>query len=133
MRKLALILSLTSLLFACTDSAETSEVENEQADSTSIVTKEAFNEVNESTESTPEQFEKEAVEPENQMTFCDCVRKLKELENKMIESETDEEFSALEKEMDAIRKDQCKVLDEGEQNSPEARAERLARMNACLD
>lgn len=68
-----------------------------------------------------------------QMGFCECVKKLKALEDKMLETESDDEFAALELEMDLVLKENCRVLAEDDQADPEARAERQARIKACLN
>lgn len=85
------------------------------------------------TESTSiEEFEK-ATEDKGGLSFCDCVKKQAELEEKLDATEDDALVDQLFAEMEALTKGECKVLMMGGQTSPEQRAARQRRIDKCKE
>lgn len=130
MRRSLIILSFSVFTWACSGEA-TSDQTTDQVESVETNPSEEAIEAPEEPETT-EMDAAEAVEETTSLTFCECVRMLKDLEDKMLGSDTDEELETLDAEMARIRVEQCQILDQGDQSTPEARAERQAKIDACL-
>lgn len=82
-----------------------------------------------------EEMEETAVEEIKEdagLSFCDCVKKQKELENVMLETEDDDEFDAAMEEMENMKSGACKILFEGNQSTIEAKQAHEAKVNDCL-
>jgi hypothetical protein len=74
--------------------------------------------------------EKKVVE-QTGMSFCDCVKKQKEIQQKIDNSEDDEELMQLMQEMNNLRNGDCKVLFIQDQTSVDQIEERKRRIAAC--
>ena len=68
----------------------------------------------------------------SKVTFCDCIKKQKELDDKLMETEDDAEMDNILAEMDKLTEGECKNLMADKSSSPEAREERKAKIAACL-
>lgn len=105
---------------------EKDTTENETKDSNAIEIEEAIENPD---ETSIEEFEK----AEGGMSFCDCVKKVQELDDKMMADETtEEEMEAIMAEKEKLVDGECKVIKMGGQDSPEDRAERQRKAKACL-
>lgn len=79
---------------------------------------------------------KSNTQPENTeeggMSFCDCVKKQKQLEKTMLETEDDAEFDKAIEELNAMKTGECKILFEGDQSTIEAKQAHERRVKKCL-
>ena len=78
-----------------------------------------------------EEITEEKIVEETGMSFCDCVKKQKEIQKKIDESEDDEELMQLMQEMNELRNGDCKVLFIQDQTSVDQIEERKKRIAAC--
>lgn len=130
--KLLYILPFALLMSCGGGSEEKKDEKSKDGDSTETNdtnTTETEEAVENPNETSIEEFEKEN---EGGMDFCTCVLKIKELDDKMIASETDAEMEAIMAEKDKLTDTDCKVLKIGGQESPEDRAARQQKTKACL-
>jgi hypothetical protein len=134
--KYAAILCMTFLLASCGGGAD--EKKNEKtddkdttanADSNTTEPVEVEEAVENPTETSIEEFEKAS---EGGMSFCDCAKKIDELDQKMFATETDAEMEAVMAEKDKLVDGDCKVMKMGAQDSPDERAARMRKVKACL-
>ncbi len=79
----------------------------------------------------PEEITEEKIVEETGMSFCDCVKKQKEIQKRIDESEDDEELMQLMQEMNNLRNGDCKVLFIQDQTSVDQIEERKKRIAAC--
>ena len=68
---------------------------------------------------------------EGGMSFCDCVKKQKQLEKTMLETEDDAVFNKANEEMQKMKTGECKILFEGNQSSLEAKQAHERKVKAC--
>lgn len=71
-------------------------------------------------------------ENESGMSFCDCVKKQKELEKIMLETEDDLEFDKAMEELNNMKSGDCKILFEGNQSTIEAKQAHERKVKNCL-
>ncbi|MGE0561000.1 MAG: hypothetical protein AB7O47_04245 [Flavobacteriales bacterium] len=69
---------------------------------------------------------------EGGMSFCDCVKKQKQLEKTMLETEDDAEFDKAMAEMEKMKTGECKILFEGNQSTLEAKQAHEKKVKRCL-
>lgn len=132
------------VLFSC-GSSSTDESKKEDADkkdTTEVVNDETMNETDDTEEmaeedkvvvANPENTSIEAFEKKGGMSFCDCVKKTHELDEEMLLDETtDERLDEIMAEKDKLMNGDCAVLKVGGQSSPDERAARQRKVNACL-
>ncbi|MBL4651681.1 MAG: hypothetical protein JKY53_02295 [Flavobacteriales bacterium] len=68
----------------------------------------------------------------SKVTFCDCIKKQKVLDNQLMETEDDAEMDKIMAEMDALSEGECKNLMADKSTSPEDREARKAKIQGCL-
>lgn len=73
----------------------------------------------------------EAVE-EGGMSFCDCVKKQKQLEKTMLETEDDAEFDKAMEELGNMKTGECKILFEGNQSTIDGKRAHERKVKNCL-
>lgn len=66
------------------------------------------------------------------LSFCDCVKKQKEIDDKMVLAEADDEVEVLLNESEKLRNGICKVLKAGNQMTAAEKKAREAKVKACL-
>ncbi|MCB9335567.1 MAG: hypothetical protein H6586_05420 [Flavobacteriales bacterium] len=66
------------------------------------------------------------------MSFCDCVKKQKELEKTMLETEDDDVFDKAMEELEAMKTGECKILFEGNQSTVEGKKAHEQKVKRCL-
>ena len=142
-----LIVLFTLFIVACGGN-ETTEEGNKNTDSTTVNTEENVTTAEETPADTSminaedtvgtegiatdeEEITEEKVVEETGMSFCDCVKKQKEIQKKIDESEDDEELMQLMQEMNDLRNGDCKVLFIQDQTSVDQVEERKKRIAAC--
>jgi hypothetical protein len=150
MKNLILLFSITFLFFAC----NTSEDNQEEINSDSTETQEVFiddvnSEVTAADTSSTGVFQEEADEnltlqeslkanaekstdETGGMSFCDCVKKQKQLEKTMLETEDDAEFDSAMEELNNMKTGECKILFEGNQSTMEAKQAHERKVKKCL-
>lgn len=69
---------------------------------------------------------------EGGLSFCDCVKKQKQLEKTMLETEDDAAFDKAMEEMEKMKTGECKILFEGNQSTLEAKQAHEKKVKACL-
>ena len=69
---------------------------------------------------------------EGGMSFCDCVKKQKQLEKTILETEDDAEFDKAMLEMENMKTGECKILFEGNQSTIEAKQAHERKVKQCL-
>jgi hypothetical protein len=75
----------------------------------------------------------EAVEAEGAgMSFCDCVKKMKELDDKLMTEEDEVKLNAILAEKEKLADGECSVIKAGSQTTPAQRAERARKVKECL-
>lgn len=67
------------------------------------------------------------------VTFCDCVKKQNDIDQRMEDAEEDAEINALMEEMDKLSEGPCKDMLSETQTTPEQREERKLRIAKCLE
>lgn len=141
MNKLPYILSISIfalLLTSCsTDNSEiTTENTTIDNDSTAILEAQALDDSIQAERAkemeTMEEGETPTIEEESGLSFCDCVKKLKEIEAKMISSEDDDELMSLMEEQSTMKDGECKILFQGNQSTIEAKEEHQQKIASCL-
>lgn len=76
--------------------------------------------------------DKEVVE-EGGMSFCDCVKRNKELSDIMMgENTSDEDFDKAMNELEAIKTGDCKILFAAKQNTIDEKNAHQRKVNRCL-
>lgn len=68
---------------------------------------------------------------EGGLSFCDCVKKQKQLEKTMLETEDDAAFDKAMEEMEKMKTGECKILFEGNQSTLEAKQAHEKKVKAC--
>lgn len=68
---------------------------------------------------------------EGGLSFCDCVKKQKQLEKTMLETEDDAAFDKAMEEMEKMKTGECKILFEGNQSTLEAKQVHEKKVKAC--
>lgn len=68
----------------------------------------------------------------NQLSFCDCVKKMNKLEADMEDAEGDA-FEKLFDEMDRMQKEECAILLVSPNRTPEERAAHKRKVDKCLN
>ncbi len=76
--------------------------------------------------------EKEPVVEEGGMSFCDCVKKNKELSDLMLETEDDAVFDKAMADLEAMKTDECKILFAGKQNTIDEKKAHERKVKRCL-
>lgn len=66
------------------------------------------------------------------MSFCDCAKKIKTLDDQIMAEEDETKTEALMAEKDKLMDGDCLVMKAGAQNTPAQRAERMRKVNECL-
>lgn len=79
-----------------------------------------------------EKTEKAELKVLSKVTFCDCIKKQKALDDQLMETEDDAEMDKIMTEMDELSAGECKNIMADNSVSPEARDERKAKIQACL-
>jgi hypothetical protein len=69
---------------------------------------------------------------EGAMSFCDCVKKNKELNDLMMETEDDAVLDKVMKDLEGLRTGECKILFEGKQNTIEEKQAHERKVKRCL-
>jgi len=69
---------------------------------------------------------------EGALSFCDCVKKNKELNDLMMESEDDAVLDKVMKDLEDLRTGECKILFEGKQNTIEEKQAHERKVKRCL-
>ena len=75
---------------------------------------------------------KEELKQLPQVTFCDCIKKQKALDDRLMETEDDAEINKIMADMDELSAGPCKNLLADKSTSPDAREERKAKIAKCL-
>lgn len=155
MKKLFLIPCLfvfALVLFSCggNDEAPTEETANEEVtveefkdnpnaeitaadtSSTGVYQEEVTEEATTLQEALQQTNSSDTQEEESGMSFCDCVRKQKELEKLMLETEDDAEFDKAMEELQQMKDGDCKILFEGNQTTIEDKQAHERKVKACL-
>ena len=93
-------------------------------------------EVNESEETSLQDAMKSKNKPEitneGAMSFCDCVKKNKALNDLMMETEDDAVLDQVMTDLESLRIGDCKILFEGNQNTIEEKQAHEQKVKACL-
>lgn len=71
-------------------------------------------------------------EEHKQLTFCDCVKKQKELDDAMELEEDDAKLMDILDEMERLVNEECKVLTVGPNRTPDERAAHKRKVRKCL-
>lgn len=152
MKHLTFLLSITLVLFSC----NSTENNQEEINQDSTVVEEVFidnanAEVTAADTSSTGVYQEEVNEDENLtlqeslkansetnieetggMSFCDCVKKQKQLEKTMLETEDDAEFDNAMEELNNMKTGDCKILFEGDQSTMEAKQAHERKVKKCL-
>lgn len=148
--KYLILLSITFFFFSCgstddnvnditNDSTQTEEVFIDDANaeitaadtsSTGVFQEEADENIS-LQESLKANAEKSTEAPGG-MSFCDCVKKQKQLEKTMLETEDDAEFDLAMEELNGMKTGDCKILFEGNQSTMEAKQAHERKVKKCL-
>jgi len=75
---------------------------------------------------------KEEVVEENGMSFCDCVKKQKELSDLMMETEDDAVFKQAITDLEELKTGDCKILFATQQNTIEEKQAHERKVKRCL-
>ena len=70
---------------------------------------------------------------ENGMSFCDCVKKQKELSDLMLDTEDDDVFDKAMKDLEAMKDGDCKILFASKQNTIEGKLAHERKVKKCLN
>lgn len=136
MRNLLLIMTAT-VLFSCGGGESTTTEENKQdtakVEETTVDTSNTIVEETTVTEVAAEGKSIEEVEKSGGLSFCDCVKKQKEIDDKMIITDDDAGIEALLAESEKLRNGECAVLKAGPQMTAAEKKAREAKVNACLN
>lgn len=74
----------------------------------------------------------EVVVEEGGLSFCDCVKKQKELNDLIMETEDDSEMEKAMQELEEMKKGECKVLFSSNQNNIEEKEAHARKVKGCL-
>lgn len=107
--------------FTAADTSSTGVYQEEVIETEETSLKEALKK-----ESKPEIIE------ENAMSFCDCVKKNKALNDLMMETEDDAVLDKVMTDLENLRTGDCKILFEGKQNTIEAKQEHEQKVANCF-
>lgn len=143
---LASILFLTSLIFACSSPTTTEEealaedqveVVNENSEVTAADTSSTGvyqEEVEEGPTSLKDAMKAHATEvvEEGGMSFCDCVKKQKVLNDLIMETEDDAEMDKAMKELEAMKTGECKILFSVKQNTMDEKQAHQQKVKRCF-
>ena len=148
MKKLATLLSiLTFVLFltSCGGDEPIEEVieevvvddpnaEETAADTSSTgVYQEEVSEEPQSLEEAMQGSDSEPVVEEGGMSFCDCVKKNKELQDVMMgENTSDEDFDKAMAELEAMKTGECKIMFAAKQNTMDDKKAHERKVKRCL-
>lgn len=69
---------------------------------------------------------------EGGLSFCDCVKKQKTLNDLILETEDDAEMEKAMKELEAMKTGDCKILFSAKQNTVEEKQAHLQKVKRCL-
>lgn len=108
--------------FTAADTSSTGVYQEEVDDSKEMTLQEALKADNQNS----------SEEEEGGMSFCDCVKKQKELEKIMLETEDDAEFDNAMKELEEMKTGDCKILFEGNQSTVEDKKAHEQKVKRCL-
>ena len=130
MKYLSLIMVV--ILFAC--NSKTEEKKEKTDDKDSLENNDSHTvDVKEAEENPEETSIEEFEKAEGGMSFCDCVKKIDELDKLMMsDNVSDADFENAMAEKEKLVDGDCKVIKMGGQDSPEERAERQRKAKACL-
>lgn len=78
------------------------------------------------------QSSNEEVVEEGGLSFCDCVKKQKELETIMLETEDDAEFDRVMEELENMKTGDCKILFAGNITTIEEKRAHERKVKKCL-
>lgn len=78
------------------------------------------------------QKKNEVVVEEGGLSFCDCVKKQKELNDLIMETEDDAEMEKAMQELENMKTGECKVLFSTNQNNIEEKQAHARKVKACL-
>lgn len=107
--------------FTAADTSSTGVYQEEVDDSKEMTLQEALKADNQNSS-----------EEEGGMSFCDCVKKQKELEKIMLETEDDAEFDKAMEELEGMKTGECKILFEGNQSTVEDKKAHEQKVKRCL-
>lgn len=149
--KWTLLLTVFTVFMACSNETETTEeemvVEEEtvtepvmdpNAEITAADTSSTGvyqEEVTESPSSLKEAMQSSNNQPvveEGGLSFCDCVKKQKELNELIMETEDDAEMEKAMTELETMKTGECKVLFSAKQNTIEEKEAHARRVKKCL-
>ncbi len=111
--------------------AEAVEQEKAMADSAKVEEAELPEEVLTDDE-LEEKTEKAELKVLSKVTFCDCIKKQKALDDRLMETEDDAEMDKIMAEMDELTEGECKNLMADNSTSPEDRKNRKVKIQGCL-
>lgn len=93
-------------------------------------------EVSEEPQSLQEAMQGSSTEPEVEedgMSFCDCVKKNKKLQDIMMADDTsDEDFDKAMADLEAMKTDECKIMFAGKQNTMDDKKAHERKVRRCL-
>ena len=150
--KWTLLLTAFAVFMACSNETETTDeeivVEEEQTATEPVMNANAETtaadtsstgvyqeEVNESPSSLKEAMQSSQNQPvveEGGLSFCDCVKKQKELNELIMETEDDAEMEKAMTELETMKTGECKVLFSVNQNTIEEKEAHARRVKKCL-
>jgi len=150
-KHLTIIALLSFIFFSCSsDTVSEEDTVNDTEFSTPEVVKDDMNaeitaadtsstgvyqeEVDETEEtSLQDALKSEATTPvEDGLSFCDCVKKQKELETLMLETEDDNVFDKAMEDLQGMKTGECKILFEGNQSTIEGKQKHEKKVRGCL-
>ncbi|KJS06443.1 MAG: hypothetical protein VR77_05460 [Flavobacteriales bacterium BRH_c54] len=150
--KWTLLLTAFTVFMACSNETETTEeemvVEEEQTATEPVMNANTETtaadtsstgvyqeEVTESPGSLKEAMQSSNNQPvveEGGLSFCDCVKKQKELNELIMETEDDAEMEKAMTELETMKTGECKVLFSAKQNTIEEKEAHARRVKKCL-
>lgn len=134
------LLAFTLIFASCGGNNEEADAE-ENTDTTAVEENTIEEMSSEDTTAAEEQPKMEQAVPESieqaeakgGMSFCDCVKKVKELDDQIMEEADDAKTETLLAEKEKLVNGDCIVIKAGAQNTPSQRAERERKVRECLN
>ncbi|MCB9361473.1 MAG: hypothetical protein H6587_00370 [Flavobacteriales bacterium] len=148
--KYLILLSITFFFFSCGSTDDNvNEITNDSTQTEEVFIDDANAEITAADTSSTGVFQEEADEnltlqeslkanaeesheEVDGMSFCDCVKKQKQLEKIMLETEDDTEFDNAMEELNNMKTGECKILFEGNQSTIEAKQAHERKVKKCL-
>ena len=137
--KKSILLFATAFIFSCSSDSEqkddviTPDPDTVVIEEASVPVADTVGEVNNAPEvsaeaSSIESFEKASEGP----SFCDCVKKQKDLDDQLAAAEDDQLVDELLQKSEELRNGECQVLKAGPQMTSAQKKERERKVKACL-